>query len=890
MILRDGSSSQVHVARPEECGALTAFFERLSPESRRQRFFSAALPSPELIASFCDCTDPRRHTTLIVTRAFGETSQIIATASYAETSDQTAEVSFAVDDAFHGKGIGTLLLERLALLAVRHGFTRFWAVTHADNQAMRDVFRESGFAFEESPDRSEVEVNLSIVPSESTLARLDLRHRVATVASLRPFFRPAAIAVVGASRNPASVGYRLLQSIIQGGFPGSIYPVNPKADEILGLRAFPTVAELPTPPDLAVVVVPASAVLNVVDDCARRGVRAVIVITAGFAEVGAEGKELQGLLIKKIRDHGMRLIGPNCLGLLSLAGGTQLNAMFVPVFPPAGRVAMSSDSGGLGLAVLATAARLKLGVSSCVSVGNRADVSTNDLLEYWEEDDETKVILLYLESFGNPRRFARIARRVSRTKPIVAVKAGRTKGGSRAAGSHTAALAANDVAVDALFRQTGVIRAESLEELFDLSAALATQPLPTGRRVAVITNAGGPAILCADACEAAGLSIVELSQFVRIRLASFLPTTASLGNPVDMIATATPADYARAIQTVRRSDEVDALIVIYLVAGVASAADVTQAIQSAIADIREHGKAEQPVLVCLMPDQSGLTLDSREKNSIPCYAFPEAAARVLGKMACYAEWRAKPLGSVSNFPDMDLHAARRICQDVLSRRGDGWLAVEETRTVLEHAGSPVSTGEVARTVDEAAAIASKLGYPVAVKLASSKLVHKTEVGGVRLNLPDESAVRQAFESIRGRLASDGKLDAMDGVLIQPMMTSGTEVMIGMTQDPVFGPLIAFGLGGIHVEILGDVCFRVTPLTDCDAAEMVRGIRGYRLFQGYRGHPPADVAMIEQLLLRISKLVEEVSEIVELDLNPVFAFEPGRGCRIVDARIRVAANS
>jgi acetyl coenzyme A synthetase (ADP forming)-like protein len=883
LTLRDGSTVQVHVAQPGDRDALADFFRGLSPESRRRRFFSMALPPPELISALCDNSEPRKALTLVATRVQDGRPRILATGTYVAKKDKTAEVALTVADDFQGKGLGTLLIEQLALLAVRHGFRHFWAVALAENQPMLDPLRESGFAFVERPERDEVEVDLSLAPTEAGLARLEMRHRVATVASLSPIFRPRSVAVVGASRDPAAIGHQLLGAVLRGEFQGAIYPVNPKAAAIQGQRAFSSVRELPEPVDLAVVAVPRDAVLGVVDDCAARGVRALVVISAGFAEVGREGTELQKRLVDRVRDYGMRLIGPNCLGLLSTDPSLRLNATFIPRFPPRGGVAMSSDSGALGLAAMAVADRLGLGISSCVSVGNRADVSSNDLLEYWEEDDATRVVLLYLESFGNPRRFARIARRVSHRKPVVAVKAGRTRAGSRAAGSHTAALAAADVAVDALFHQTGVLRADTLEEMLDLAVALGSQPLPPGRRVAIVTNAGGPAILCADACEAAGLSVPELSEKTRAQLAAFLPRTAGLGNPVDMIASATPDHFGRAIQTVLRSGEVDALIAIAVTTGACDAGAVTRAIAESAEAAHAGGAAANPVLACLMPDQAGPGLAGSRKEKLPCYAFPESAARVLGKAAAYAEWRLRPLGKVPDFPDMDLPAARALCKEQLAK-GGGWLSTEDSRLVLQAVRLPVAAGGVAGTADEAAALAERLGFPVAVKLASRRLTHKTEVGGVRLNVNDQGAVRKAFAEIQDRLVALRALDAMEGVLVQPMVSGGTEVLIGMTHDPLFGPLIAFGLGGIHVEILGDVCFRVTPLTERDAFEMVSGIRGSRLFLGYRGHPAADVDALEDLLLRVSRLVEEVPEIHELDLNPVFALPPGQGCRIVDARV------
>ena len=445
IILRDGTTAAIRPAVPTDHAALQSFVERLAPESRRHRFFSAASPRSEIIASLCDSAAPCTRLTLVVTRVWDGALRIIATGSYLARDERTAEIAMAVDDAFHGKGLGTLLLERLALSAIQRGFVRLWAVTHPDNLAMREVFRESGFDMRESCEGGEVEVELSLIPTETTLARSELRDRIATTASLHPFFHPRAVAVIGASRDPRSIGYRLVGALTGNRFHGAIYPVNPRAAEIAGLPVYPSLAAVPGSVDLAIIAVPRDLVLAMVDECAAKGVRAIVVITAGFAETGAEGKQLQDRLVEKVRQQGMRMIGPNCFGLLNTDPAVCLNATFTSTFPPPGRVAMSSQSGALGLAILAAAQRLQLGISSFVSVGNKGDVSGNDLLQYWEEDPATHVILLYLESFGNPRRFARIARRVSRCKPIVAVKAGRSQSGLRAAGSHTAALAASDV-------------------------------------------------------------------------------------------------------------------------------------------------------------------------------------------------------------------------------------------------------------------------------------------------------------------------------------------------------------------------------------------------------------------------------------------------------------
>ncbi|HEX6972099.1 MAG TPA: acetate--CoA ligase family protein [Limnochordia bacterium] len=704
---------------------------------------------------------------------------------------------------------------------------------------------------------------------------------------MRAFFAPRSVAVIGASRDPASIGNRILQALVTHHFNGPVYPVNPNATVVSSIRAYASIEEVPEPVDLAVIVVPRPAVLPVVDQCAACGVRALLVITAGFAETGPEGQTLQAELVDKARRHGMRMIGPNCLGLLNTDPSVRLNASFSPVFPPQGKVAMSSQSGALGLAILSYASEMGLGLSTFVSVGNAADVSGNDLLEYWEDDPNTEIILLYLESFGDPRRFAPLARRVARKKPIIAVKGGRTKAGRRAAGSHTAALATNDLAVDALFEQTGVIRAATLEEMFDLAFVLAHQPLPPGGRVAVLTNAGGPAILCTDACEGAGLTVPELSARTQSRLAAFLPPSASLANPVDMIASAGPEHYRQAIATLLADPDVDALIVLYIPVGLADSEAVRAAVREGIAAGREAGGRQKTVLACFMTEGESEQRLHFEEETIPTFHFPEAAAQALGRIARFARWRQTPEGRAPHFPDVDPERARQICQRVLATRGEGWLSADEVRAVLQAFHMPALPGGVARDPDSAAALAAKIGFPVAAKLASTTVVHKTEVGGVRLGLADEAAVRAAFAAIEQAMADRGRRAEMDGVLIQPMVPQGAEVMMGMTEDPTFGPLLAFGLGGVHVEVLGDVVFRVAPLTDRDAAHMIHEIRGHRLLEGYRGHPAADIAALTQALLRLSQLVEAVPELAELDMNPVIALPPPQGCRIVDARIRVA---
>ena len=709
-----------------------------------------------------------------------------------------------------------------------------------------------------------------------------------TATSLRPFFHPDTVAVVGASRDPTKIGSRLLDEMIRTDFQGEIYPVNPNATEIQGLKTYPSVRDIPNGVDLAVIAVPREAVPGVVDDCAARGVRALIVITAGFAETNPEGKTLQQQLADKVRGYGMRMIGPNCMGLLNTDPSVRLNASFSPVFPPRGPLAMSSQSGALGLAILALAAKRGLGLSTFVSVGNKADVSGNDLIEYWESDPATKVILLYLESFGNPRRFAQIARRVGQEKPIVAVKGGRSLAGRRAAGSHTAALAASDVAVDALFRQTGVIRAEALDELFDIAVALSSQPLIQGRRIGIVTNAGGPGILCADACAAAGLTVPEVPEETQKALRGFLPAAASISNPIDMVASAGPGSYTQTIATLLSCNEIDALIVLYIPLDREGSLPFATAIQEGVARGRAEGGRGKPVLACVMSEGDTQALLALPEETIPAYAFPETPARVLGKCATYSEWKSSPPGVVSTSVSAGVQSARRVVDRFIAQTGSGWLPAADVETILEAFGVPMPPRGIAGTSAEAVALSERIGFPVALKLVSTRILHKSDVGGVQLNLSDADAVEAAFARIQSELSSRNQLESMDGVLVQKMISGGVELMAGVAADPVFGSLIAFGLGGIHVEILGDVQFRIAPLTDKDVREMVRSIRGFKLLEGYRGHAPADLSAIEDVLLRVSRMVELLPEISELDLNPLVALPPGQGCFVLDARVHLIA--
>ena len=702
--------------------------------------------------------------------------------------------------------------------------------------------------------------------------------------SLDPLLRPRSVAVIGASRSRESLGGAILHNLLEAGFQGPVYPVNPNTGHVQSVHAYPDVESIPGDVDLAVIVIPAAHVLEAVEACGRKGVQALIVISAGFREIGPEGAERERELLEAARRHGMRLVGPNCLGLLNTDPNVSLNATFAPVDALPGRVAFSSQSGALGLAILDYARRLALGISQFVSVGNKADVSGNDLIEFWERDKGIDLILLYLESFGNPGKFTQIARRVARRKPIVAVKGGRSKSGARAASSHTGALAGSDVAVDALFHQSGVIRTDTIEELFDTALLLAYQPVPSGDRVAILTNAGGPGIMAADACESAGLTLPSLQPKTMKALRGFLAPEASVKNPVDMIASATAPSYEQALRLLIADQNVDAVIVIFVPPLATGAPEVARAILTGAAG------SKKPILSCFMGSH-GLpeSLQSLNEGHIPSYAFPEAAARTLARVVKYGAWRSAPVGKVPELAGIDPDRARAAIEAALagdSKTSTQWLDSDSIAKILAAYGIRTPAARTATNRGEAAVVAKSLGFPVVMKIRSADVIHKTDVGGVKLGLRTEEEAARAFDEIRTSLARTKPSARFEGVTLERMVTGGIETIVGMTRDPLFGPVLLFGLGGVAVELLRDVSVRVAPLTDRDADEMIRSIRSYPLLEGYRGSPPSNTASLIDLLHRVSHMATDHPRILEMDLNPVLVFPGTASCIALDVRIKI----
>jgi acetyl coenzyme A synthetase (ADP forming)-like protein len=698
--------------------------------------------------------------------------------------------------------------------------------------------------------------------------------------TLDPVLKPRSIAVIGASRSTNTIGHEILANIVKYGFTGAVFPVNPKATTIHSIKAYPSVVAIPDPIDLAVIVVPRDRVLGVAEECGQKGVRGLVVISAGFKEVGGAGIEAERQLVECVKRHRMRMVGPNCMGVLNADPAVSLNATFAPTMPPFGHAAFVSQSGALGMSVLDYAKEYGIGIAQFVSVGNKPEVSGNDLLLHWERDPTVGLILMYVENFGNPRRFLQIASRITKHKPIIAVKSGRSTVGARAASSHTGALAASDKAVEALLAQAGVLRAGSIEELFDMAMAFGGQTLPRSRRTAVLTNSGGPGILVADALEPQGMELVDLSPDTVAQLEPVFPPEASIRNPLDMIASATAANYRIALDALLADHQVDSAVAIFVPPLGIRAEDVAESIAAVAA---KH--PEKPVLSVLMGRQ-GLREGKAalHRAGVPAYIFPESAARALGALRRHREWRARPETQVRQLRiDRD-----RVAALLAHPRGAGLRKLSELEVldVLDAYGIPAATARRARDAEEAAQAATEIGYPVVLKIMSPQIVHKTEVGGVRTDIDSAIELKGACVEMLDSVAQHAPQAVIDGILVQQMVQGGRETITGVIRDPTFGPLVMFGLGGVYVEALGDVIFRIAPLGPLDAHDMLRGIHGVAILDGVRGAPSVDFAALGDALQRVSQLAVDFPEIAELDINPLLAFPDG--VKAVDARILLRA--
>ena len=871
VVLRDGSTAHVRPARADDEPALLRFLDGLGPESRWFRFFSGA-PNLGAAAHVAAAGDTGGGFGLLAVLG----GEIVAHACFQRTGEEEAEVAFAVADALQGHGLATTLLAHLAQAADARGITTLTAEVLPSNHRMLRVLRDSGFPLTIRSDPGVLVLQCPARLDEDARRRFAQRDDLAAVAAVSHVLRPASVAVVGASRRPGTVGRQVVENL-RDRYHGRLYAVNPRTPDLGGVPVHPTVLDIPGDLELAVIAVAAPRVLDVARQCAAKGVKALVVLSAGFAEAPRDGRARQEELLAICRAAGMRLVGPNCLGVINTDPDVGLDATFAPEPPPPGAIGFFSQSGALAIAALGEARSRGLGISSLVSVGDKADLSGNDLLRWWERDARTTTILLYLESFGNPRSFGRLARRIGTTTPIVALKAGRTPAGARAASSHTGALlAAADVPVDALFAQAGVIRTATMAELFDVGALLAGQPLPPGDRVAILTNAGGPGILCADACVADGLRVEPLDGATQQRLREQVPQAAAVANPVDLLATARGQDYERALAVLLEDPAVDAVIAIFIPPLATRAEDVDAALRRTVAATSR----QLPVLAVFLGGPASAPGGDGHPR-LPSYPYPEEAARALARVAGHARWRRRDPGTLPDLPGAAPEEAAAAIAGALAH-GGGWLDPAAVERLLRCYGIAPVESRFATTAQDAGAAAAELGGAVALKGVAPGLVHKTDEGGVRLGLRGRSAVERAAGSMGRALHRRGR--AVDGFLVQPMVPAGPELLIGIVQDPSFGPLVACGAGGTAAELLGDVAVRLAPLTDADAREMLRDLRTFPLLAGHRGAAPADVEALEGLLLRVGALAGTHPEVAELDLNPVIAGP--RGPAVVDARVRL----
>jgi len=874
-LLADGTTVEIRPAGPDDAGAVTRFHEAMSEDNLYLRFFSMSKRAGEQEARRVCRPPDADHAALLALLG----TRVVGLASYEPTGTPgLAEIAFAVADDMHGRGVATLLLEHLVSLGRARRLQAFTATTLPQNTAMLRVFADAGLAVRRRLVDDVIEVTLPIPHAAAVgadSAYLDAvagREQRADVASLAPLLAPRSVAVAGASRREGSIGRTILLNIRDAGYEGALFALNPHAEEIEGVPCRPSVADLPTVPDLVVVAVPPAQVSKVARECGKRGVRSLVVITSGL---GASG-DLH--LLETCRQYGMRLVGPNCFGVAVPSLG--LDATFAVRHPVPGAAGLVVQSGGVGIALLEHFSRLGIGISSFASVGDKMDVSGNDLLMWWEQDGRTKLAVMYLESLGSPRKFARTARRVSAQMPVLTVHAGRSAPGQRAAASHTAAVAAPLITRQALFEQAGIIATSSLGALLDTAVLLANQPVPAGPKVAIVTNAGGAGVLAADACVEAGLSVAQTSTRTRERLRRLLPDGAAVSGPVDTTAGVAAGQFRDCLLMVAEQaaggdqDPPDAVIALTVPTAASDLVPVLQEVRLPVplaAVVLDQGEA-----VRMLPATGG-------GPAVPAYAYPEGAAWALGRAARYSAWRSRPAGTMQEFAGTRPDDARALVDDFLGRLpGGGWLSPAEADELLRCYGIPVVDSRYATDLAAALEAVKALGGHVALKADVPGLVHKTDAGAVELDLRGPAEVRRALGRLQGRFG-----DRLSGVLVQAMISGGIETIVGVVQEPVFGPLVVFGLGGIATEVLGDHAARLAPLTDADADDLIHDIRAAPLLLGHRGQPAVDTGALRDTLLRISRLADDLPQVTELDLNPVIARPDG--VFAVDARVRVTSH-
>ncbi len=886
VVLRDGSAMAFRPITKEDARAWLDFYHRLSdrPESLRLQRVPFSI-SMEDAQRYCDI-DYVNQFALVAEVREGREKYIVAVGRYTRMLDsRTAEMSLIVLASYQQKGIGTKLIEYLAAAARKQGIEFFETRIPQDNTAMLSVFRSYGFPMKQWLERDVYRVSFSLKRSPQIDEKKDERTAQATHKSLDYILKPHSVAVIGASNRPGAMGQLILQSMLQCGFQGPVYPINANYDTIMSVPAYPSVLAVPGDVDLAVIAAPSAQILNIVDECGRKKVKGIIVIADGFREKDERGALLEKEMVDAAFSYGMRIIGPNCMGAINNDPQVKLNATFAPVAPVPGNIAFVSQSGAVGLGVLEYANNMGLGLSYYVSIGNRADIASTDLLLYWENDPAVRVILLYLESYDDPELFVRVARRVSRSKPVLAIKGGSTPEGSRATRSHTGAMSTSSMVSAALLREAGIVAVNTINELFESAVLLANQPVPRGRNVAVLSSGGGPGILAADACARNGLKLPELSSATLARIKSVIKRDININNPIDLTAGVSPEEFESALKILAEDQDFDSIITIYIPPAGLDSSAIEKAIGRAAPVARQHGKT-------LLASFVGTVLAKGKQmgdSFIPYYLFPEEAVQALANAVKYHEINNQTTGRLPDFPDIDRDQARRLFREILAQKDEAplWLAASDIYQIFKCYGINFAENALAASPEEAAEIAARIGYPVVMKLNSSTITHKSDVGGVVTNIKNQDELYRAYAAIKTSLARIGKEREMQGVMVQRQVAEGVEAIVGVNRDPLLGHLVMFGLGGVLAELIQDTALKLLPLTDVKVKDLINSVKLSRLLRGYRGMTAYDTQSLEQLLLRVSLLVGDFPQIAEMDLNPVKIQTGGQGYWVVDGRILIS---
>lgn len=876
IVLADGGTVHLRPITPADADRLVKFHATLSEQSIYYRFFAFyPVLSDRDVLRF---TTVDHHNRCGLVAVLGD--ELIAVVHYDRIPDTAdAEVAFAVADAHQGRGIGSVALEHLAAVARENGVRRFVAEVLPQNRKMVDVFRDAGYQITSSFGDGSVHLEFAIEPTERSVGVMRAREHRAETRSIERLLFPRSVAVIGASRERHRVGTTVFWNLVNSGFAGPVYPINQNGHHVASVRAYPSVADVPDEVDLAVIATPAETVPGLVEECARKSVRGLVIISSGFGETGSAGRAVERELVAAALANGIRVIGPNCLGIINTDPGVSLNATLAPIAPGRGRIGFFCQSGALGIAILESVADRGLGLSTFVSGGNRADVGCNDLLQYWEEDPATNVVLLYLESFGNPRKFARLARRVARTKPIIVVKSGRHTA-RIVLGNAGAAVPISDEAADVVFRQAGVIRVETVARLFDVAQMLGFQPLPAGRRIAIVGNSTALGLLAADACVGAGLAVAELATQTTATLRPVLPPLAVVGNPLNLGADGSGEDFRAVLTAVLADPGVDAVITVFIPPLTTPGEEIARVLADVVAEATKPVASTFLAMVGL-PEEMRRYDAARGAQGVPSFRSPEAAVYALAKAAEYAEWRTRPPGVVPELDGIDEDRAREIVEAELAAAPQGrWLSPARMVELFGCYGVRVWPTVVAASVKEAAAAAANLGYPVALKATAEHLRHRPDLSSVRLGLGSEAELRAAYATMWDFLGG-----AEAGLAVQAMAPAGVAAVVGVTEDPSFGALVSFGLAGVATDLLEDRAFRILPLTDLDVADLVRSIRAAPLLFGYRGAEPVDVPALQDVLLRVGRLADQIPEVAEVVINPVIV--SAEGVSVPTGGVRVA---